>query len=1508
MNSIKIFFLLILPAAIFGQNETLGDWQDGKLFLKFQKDISVNDIVFEKGKFKRSTDVGKQLSSIENQLPIISFEKAFKFPDEHLQQIFVLEIDGVYDEYIKAYSLLPSIEYVERVPNYSFFLTPNDDNPGSYNTDITNAENAWNISTGDPGVPIAIIDDAFRMDHEDLEGNIYVNSNEIAGNGIDDDGNGYIDDVNGWDAADNDPDPNPGNFSNSSWTHGTHVAGIAAASTDNNIGIASIGFNCKFIPVKATNSGNGAVTHAFQGVDYALATEAKILSMSWGGSAFSNTYQLVFDAAYNAGKVCIAAAGNSNTSAPMYPASYDHVISVGATDQNDVRAGFSNYGPTIDVMAPGVDILSCLAGFTNSYGNLSGTSMACPFVSGICGLMLSNNPTLTPDEIEECLEISCDNIDNLNPSFIGQIGAGRVNAFGALNCAAVVAANFSSDYVQICPDSQVQFFDESINGPTSWSWTFPGGIPGTSSTQNPLVTYPNPGTYNVSLIVSNPDGTDDLVINDFITVAYPIATLAGSAFITNGSTTYLSISFQGNPPFSFDLSDGTTSQNFSGINDYFYQVPITPTETTTYFLENFNDILCDGETVNEAVITVLPPPDAFNCFYSNLYGTEFDNFFIESVINPLDNSIYAVGGNNGIGVLSHILSDGTLEWTKAFDAGETITNIVRAPNGDLILCAHRSLPFEGDIHVYRVDFLGNMVWEKKYDLGYDRFPILTESLGDTYFITSWTGAGGSSDNVSLIRIDGNGDPLWSKTYDEVDDQLFDCQPDGSGGCYFTGGAHIVGGNGNYFLAHIDADGNTVQKMEFDTGAIWDDNPRLIKTMDGGIAIGGQTGAGNDKDVFISKLDASWNHEWSYEIDFATTPNLVYDVTEDGDGNLYYQVRENDGNFTDAYLLKMNPNGNMIWGKKLIDVQGGRLDYNNVGGSNSLVFAGFTDPTPQGFGNRDAVLIHTDIDFNSCLTELWNPVLAPIMWTTSDWPISINNPNLIVTDLNSNVNDVPFEYYEHCTMACGDTCSIEASFLASQTFLCEPGTVTFNNTSVNANDYVWVLDGIPFDYTSNTSLDFDQSGTYNVTLLANHNDCNALYSETIEVNLMETNISLDVSICQNDSSQLEVSGGQTYSWSPSIGLSNPNIANPMASPSATTTYTVTISNDNCSKIETIQVTVDQGCCVSYPLVSFDPNLCENENLVLTNNSNTTGSATFFWDFGTAFTPGTYLGFTPPALIPNGQGQLNFSLTIEDECGTTTENFYAIVYPNPIADAGSDTLICDNVALQIGTAPLTFHDYLWTPAIGLSNPAIGNPIVNVNSNTSYILTVTDQISGCSASDEILLEYFTEPSLGENIAKCEEDTILLQLQLNSEFNSILWSTGSTSDTILLNEGGQYWVQVNNSCGSYEDFINVGTFVCDCEVYIPNSISANSDGLNDALKPVLNCPVQEYHFEVWDRWGQKIFETDDINTHWNASGKVDNNYYVPAGVYVWKLNYIGLHEPLENTVELLGHVTVLR
>ena len=272
---------------------------------------------------------------------------------------------------------------------------------------------------------IAIIDTGIDITHPDLEDNIWTNSGEIPGNGIDDDQNGYVDDVHGYDFYANDPSPLDENG------HGTHCAGIIGAVGNNGQGITGVDWKVRLMPIRFLGpDGSGTMADAIEAIGYANKMGADVISVSWGSSTNDPALQDVISQS-NALVVC--AAGNSGSdidNTPFYPSSFDspNVLSVAATDPNDNLAGFSNYGSqSVDIGAPGVGILVCALGA--SYNYMSGTSMAAPFVSGVAGLIKADNPSISAAGIKTQILSGCTPVSSLT----GKVACGgRVNAAGAL--------------------------------------------------------------------------------------------------------------------------------------------------------------------------------------------------------------------------------------------------------------------------------------------------------------------------------------------------------------------------------------------------------------------------------------------------------------------------------------------------------------------------------------------------------------------------------------------------------------------------------------------------------------------------------------------------------------------------------------------------------------------------------------------------------------------------------------------------------------------------------------------------------------------------------------------------------------------------------------------------------------------------------------------------------------------------------------------------------------------
>lgn len=311
------------------------------------------------------------------------------------------------------------------------------------------AEQTWDyIEQNNPNpaeVIIGVIDTGVDYNHPDLADNMWVNTGEIAGNGIDDDGNGYVDDVYGWDAANDDGDPMDDHY------HGTHVAGTIGAVRNNSEGVVGVTPYVRVMALKFLDaSGSGSSSDAIELLNYVhlmkqeKGVDIKLTNNSWGGGGYTQSLRDAIAASNDYDILFVAAAGNSGQdvdSFPHYPSSYDvaNIISVAATDINDGLASFSNYGSSVDVAAPGVSILSTYP--NNSYNSISGTSMAAPHVSGAIGLLFSAEPDVDITDIKNRLIGSGDVLSSL----VGKtISSTRLNAY---NFTTAPAALFDVDIV-----------------------------------------------------------------------------------------------------------------------------------------------------------------------------------------------------------------------------------------------------------------------------------------------------------------------------------------------------------------------------------------------------------------------------------------------------------------------------------------------------------------------------------------------------------------------------------------------------------------------------------------------------------------------------------------------------------------------------------------------------------------------------------------------------------------------------------------------------------------------------------------------------------------------------------------------------------------------------------------------------------------------------------------------------------------------------------------------------
>jgi len=357
--------------------------------------------------------------------------------------------EGKVGEKIKEYSKKADVVYAE--PNYIAYaqLVPNDPYYG-YQWHLDNPvyggigmEEAWDISTGTNSVIVAVVDTGIAYETYGK----YCQAPDLAQTCF----------VQGKDFVNGDLHPNDDN------NHGTHVAGTVAQSTNNELGVAGVAFNTCLMPVKVLNSrGSGTYANVALGIRYAADNGAKVINLSLGGTASDNTLRDAVAYAYGKGVIVVAACGNSNVSSCLYPAAYDdYVIAVGATQYDETKAPYSNYGPSLDLVAPGGNnnldqnndgyadgvlqqtFASSRQLCSFAYYFFQGTSMAAPHVSGVAALLIAKGNATTPNDIRTALQETAEDLGTTGRD--DTYGWGLVNAYASLSWTAVKTCSTDAD-------------------------------------------------------------------------------------------------------------------------------------------------------------------------------------------------------------------------------------------------------------------------------------------------------------------------------------------------------------------------------------------------------------------------------------------------------------------------------------------------------------------------------------------------------------------------------------------------------------------------------------------------------------------------------------------------------------------------------------------------------------------------------------------------------------------------------------------------------------------------------------------------------------------------------------------------------------------------------------------------------------------------------------------------------------------------------------------------------
>ena len=402
---------------------------------------------------------------------------------------------------VEALRQNPVVAFAELDHRVQVTVDPNDP---YYDTDkwwwqLIQAAHAWEVTTGDDFIVIAVVDTGVDLDHPDLAakfvpGYDFVNDDEEA-----------------------EDDYRQG--------HGTHVAGIAAAVTDNDLGVAGMSWGARIMPLKVIAAdGYGTDSDVAEAIAYAADHGVKIVNLSLGDDEPSNTMAAATDYAHDKGVFVAAAAGNDAKNELFYPAANEYVVGVAATTRNDIRADFSNFGQHVDVAAPGVAIYS--TGVGDSYYYNAGTSMATPFVSGLAALVWSVNPTLTADEVQAIIQGSADDLGDAG--WDDYYGWGRINAHRAVSTTERIAGLFIGGRVSTTHGTSAANVTLTISGTGILSTTY------TDALGLYFQTGLAEGTY---VVVPSQDNTAFVPVSRTVTLG-PDHT-AGVNFILQDSRVYL---------------------------------------------------------------------------------------------------------------------------------------------------------------------------------------------------------------------------------------------------------------------------------------------------------------------------------------------------------------------------------------------------------------------------------------------------------------------------------------------------------------------------------------------------------------------------------------------------------------------------------------------------------------------------------------------------------------------------------------------------------------------------------------------------------------------------------------------------------------------------------------------------------------------------------------------------------------------------------------------------------